>query len=429
MADPPPGSPQIKQETQETTGVTSSTKAAEFVSLISDDEDAAPASTRSLGSPFLEPAQREDPTPTAAIDLGTSLLSSKPSKPKRAQNDYIREALAATLQKARLKTAQQMKKKPVPRAATPLASNSEMFVTESHPGTPDAAEVFRALKQDVEEKRRRGVLGTIEEIEFMRAEADEKMRLYKKGLDENYEVSADEEASTAVSPGSFDLPELEEGDQQEEPKTKGRKAAKRKADGGAKLQPKRRRVASEDDTEDILDVARRRQAAKVKSRATKGTGDARATTKANGKKTPVKRGSKKKYTGPEMLNAGSLLHGTNIFDSAVRNSDLPDQPTYGPTSRKAIALKQMIASMPQDSQKIASTDAKVLDKALKSFTGQGSCHSAPDGNWELRGLKSSLKHYQVLGVAFMRTRENSLTEPRGGILGDEMVNLFCTNEV
>ncbi|EGP84644.1 SNF2 family DNA-dependent ATPase domain-containing protein, partial [Zymoseptoria tritici IPO323] len=32
----------------------------------------------------------------------------------------------------------------------------------------------------------------------------------------------------------------------------------------------------------------------------------------------------------------------------------------------------------------------------------------------------TLKHYQVLGVAFMRRRENGTSEPRGGILADEM---------
>ena len=36
------------------------------------------------------------------------------------------------------------------------------------------------------------------------------------------------------------------------------------------------------------------------------------------------------------------------------------------------------------------------------------------------GLRSTLKHYQVLGTAFMRRREGSSTQPKGGILADEM---------
>lgn len=292
---------------------------------------------------------------------------------------------------------------------TPLVGRSDLFVTESNPGTPDPAEVFQTLKQQVEEKRRGGALNTVEEIEFMRAEVNERERLYKKSLDANYDQSADE-VSVAAPSESFAIPGLEEDDQPAAPKTGGRK---RKADPSSKTQPKKRRTAPEN-AEDILDVARRKQAAKLKAKATKGK------TKANEKKAPAKRASKKKYTGPEMFNTDGLLNGTDIFEAAARNVDMPDQPTYDPTGRKASALKQMIANMPQDSQKIASTDAKILDKALKSFTGQGSCHAAPDGNWELKGLAVTLKSYQVLGVAFLRQREHSSTGPAGGILGDEM---------
>ncbi len=35
-------------------------------------------------------------------------------------------------------------------------------------------------------------------------------------------------------------------------------------------------------------------------------------------------------------------------------------------------------------------------------------------------MKTTLKHYQVLGTAFMRRREGSSTQPKGGILADEM---------
>ncbi|KAF2772880.1 P-loop containing nucleoside triphosphate hydrolase protein [Teratosphaeria nubilosa] len=35
-------------------------------------------------------------------------------------------------------------------------------------------------------------------------------------------------------------------------------------------------------------------------------------------------------------------------------------------------------------------------------------------------MKSTLKHYQIMGVGFMRKRENAGEEPRGGILGDQM---------
>lgn len=42
------------------------------------------------------------------------------------------------------------------------------------------------------------------------------------------------------------------------------------------------------------------------------------------------------------------------------------------------------------------------------------------GNWLVRGMKSPLKHYQILGVSWMRERERGDSEPRGGILADGM---------
>jgi SNF2 family DNA or RNA helicase len=409
----PPGSPTVNAEPREHSDDAPALNTGEIINLISDnvDETAAPTNVRTLGSPF-EERQQED-----SVNLGPSMLSTKPKPAKPSEKDVRakRERLQAMVAAKQRDTTQKHREAGQAAQAaqstqrTPLVNRSELFVTESNPATPDPAEIFQALQREIEEKRQSGALTTVEEIEFMRAEADERERLYKKSLDANYDRSADEVSEGAPSE-SFAIPDLEDDDQYAAPKKGGRK---RKAETSSKPQPKKRRAARED-AEDILDIARRKQAAKVKAKATKGK------TKASEKKAPTKRAPKKKYTGPEMFNAENLLNGTDIFEAAARNIDMPDQPMHDPTGRKATALKQMIASMPQDSQKIASTDAKVLDKALKSFTGQGSCHPAPDGNWELKGLAVTLKSYQVLGVAFMRQREHSSVGPAGGILGDEM---------
>lgn len=39
-------------------------------------------------------------------------------------------------------------------------------------------------------------------------------------------------------------------------------------------------------------------------------------------------------------------------------------------------------------------------------------------------MKTSLKHYQVLGVSFMRRRETGNDRPRGGIMADAMGEFF-----
>jgi SNF2 family DNA or RNA helicase len=45
---------------------------------------------------------------------------------------------------------------------------------------------------------------------------------------------------------------------------------------------------------------------------------------------------------------------------------------------------------------------------------------ASGGNWLVKGMKTSLKGYQVLGSAFMRRRENAAEEPLGGLMADQM---------
>jgi hypothetical protein len=82
MAEPPgslPGSPKIKTEPQETSSVAPTSNTAEKPEIveISDDEELIQA-TRPLGSPFLEQPQQEEPKTTEAINLGASLLVSKP---------------------------------------------------------------------------------------------------------------------------------------------------------------------------------------------------------------------------------------------------------------------------------------------------------------------------------------------------------------
>lgn len=338
-----------------------------------------------LGSPFLEQLRREQPSSTGAIDLGTSMLSSKPKPVDR----NIKEALAATLKKARQNAAKQFQRKPEQHTPAPFGGRSEMFVTESQPGTPDAAATFQSLKRAVEEKRRRGALGLVEEIEFIKAEANEKMRLLKKQSDLNYDLS-DDDLSSAMAPEATAVPLYEEEDESQRPEKKSRNP-KRKADSGSKPQPKRRRTA-EDTEEDILEVARRKNAAKAKAKASKST---KTTNASGGGVSTTKRGRKPKYTGPSMLNSASM-RGNDIFRDAAQNRDLPSQPTFDPTSRKDQALKGLIASVPEEFRPIAKADRKYLDDAIKNFTGFAAVKPADDGNWLVKGMKATLKHYQVL---------------------------------
>lgn len=391
----PPGSPTVKAGPQEHSDDAPAPNTGAITDLISDDEDetAAPTNVRTLGSPF-EERQQED-----SVNLGPSMLSTKPKPAKpsekdvRAKRERLQAMVAAkqrdTTQKHReAGQAAQAAQAAQPAKLTPLVGRSELFVTESNPGTPDPAEVFQALQRDFEEKRRSGILTWQEEIEFERAQATEKARVLKERLDQAYDgsdVLVAGEEDPRLSPSVASLPDEDD----EEPKKRGRK---RKADPISKPQPKKRRAAAPQSAEDILVTARRKIEAKAKAKAAA----------AKSKKQAPKKGRKAKSTVPDLLNTAGML-GNNVFDDVARMRDVPDQPTFGSDhdKRKDKALRSLIASVPEEYRPVAKTDKKYLEDAMKDFTGRGAVTPADDGNWNVKGMRVSLKHYQVYFAPFI----------------------------
>jgi SNF2 family DNA or RNA helicase len=417
----------IKQEPQDDAGLFRNTAKGEIISLISDDEDETPttANARPLGSPFHSPTSKKKTLP----NLGSSLLS-KPKATAPAQgasgdtHKLYREKLLGKAQKGAKETAQRFRNnsKQVKRTRTPAQTDTDgIFVTESRPGTPDPAEVFLTLQRDFIDKRQRGTLTTEEDIHFQRAKEVETARLSKQDSDRAYDMSHEDEyenENAGDMEENFGLARLSTlnddlSDDQTEPKKRG---VKRKASTISKPPKKRGKATKELTAEQLLAKARDKAAAKSK---TKGKGKAPASKAAGGSK----RGRKARPADPNLLNMSSMRNN-DVFEDTAQNQDLPNQPTFGPTfepsTKKAKALKDLIASVPEEYRPIAKADKKYLDDATKDFTGHGVVKPAADGNWSVKGLKVTLKHYQVLGVAFMRKRENSTREPKGGLLADTM---------
>ena len=143
-------------------------------------------------------------------------------------------------------------------------------------------------------------------------------------------------------------------------------------------------------------------------------------TKSRGKKdsgkAPKKKGRPRK--GPEISNFGSLLNH-DLIAEAQANQAKPDAPEFTSTNRKN-ALAELIASMPADQQKLYGADRTALDKACRAFSSVQSIKAKGKDGWLLKGMRSHLRNYQLLGAAFMRDRENSGTRPYGGIQSDDM---------
>ena len=161
----------------------------------------------------------------------------------------------------------------------------------------------------------------------------------------------------------------------------------------------------------------------AKERAKKRSAKPSGKQKAVGPK-PKKSGPKSKGVNsrnrPETANLRSILRHDVIAD-AQDNEDQDDQPTFTET-RKAEALKELLASVPEESRRLATMDKNDILEATKSFTsrGRGSVRADGNGQWKLKGMVTSLYHYQLLGAAFMRDREDKNERPRGGIFADEM---------
>lgn len=380
----PPGSPTIKAEPQDNPDGAPPISTGEIINLVSDDDEddtTAPANVRTLGSPF-----QEQPHESDVFNLGRSLLSTKPkpAKPSESEQDALkakRARLQAMVKAKQRETTEQHRMAARPVQRTPLVGRSDLFVTESNPGTPDPAELFRAFQQEIEEKRRDGTLTWQEEIEFERAQAAEKARVLKERLDQAHDgsdASVAGEEDPRLSPSVASLPE----DDDEEPEKRGRK---RKADPISKPQPKKRRAAPKS-AKDILDIARRKIEAKANAKGA-----------SKGKKQAPKKGRKTKPTAPDLLNTASML-GSNVFEDAARMRDVPNQPTFDSNHKsKDKALRSLIASVPEEYRPVAKTDKKFLEDAMKDFTGRGAVSPADDGNWNLKGIRVSLKSYQILG--------------------------------
>jgi SNF2 family DNA or RNA helicase len=151
-----------------------------------------------------------------------------------------------------------------------------------------------------------------------------------------------------------------------------------------------------------------------------GRGKGKRANEAPKKVTKSSRRSKKKQMQLDNTakQVSSLLCSDVFSQQAGVNA--ADEPFFK-SKTKQQALKDIIASVPVESEKKAKGDMAVLLEASRQF-GRGAVK--PDAisskQWSVRGMKTSLKAYQVLGAGFMRQRENASEEPRGGLLADQM---------
>lgn len=160
-----------------------------------------------------------------------------------------------------------------------------------------------------------------------------------------------------------------------------------------------------------------RSSTKGKTSKSKATRPSRAKAAGTSAKRPRKTAKSKRELERATKQACSLFNA-DVFEQQA-GADAAEQPTLR-EGNKLNALKELIASVPIQDKSQARSDMHTLLQASRDFDGVGACKIAPHGNWMVRGMRTSLKGYQVLGSAFMRRRENDAHEPKGGLMADQM---------
>lgn len=273
---------------------------------------------------------------------------------------------------------------------------------------------------DALRKSRGGRLDFADEIKWMKISDAEELRLRKRKRDREMDSQEDDGFRIRPAPSmSFDTNTLE-NDWDEDVRTnfgEGPSSASQPASSPpsgrvfqslaeAEIESMRVALQAEGD-------ARPSKKKKKGARKSKDGKDSRDKTKAG-----VRKSTKEKKAAENASRMKASLLKSDVFHQQA-DEDVPEQPTFK-ARNKAGALKELIASVPIEHQKTARDDTAALLRATKDFDGKGSCKADGNGMWKIRGMSTSLKHYQVMGTAFMRRRENDLHEPRGGLMADQM---------
>ena len=146
-----------------------------------------------------------------------------------------------------------------------------------------------------------------------------------------------------------------------------------------------------------------------------------------GKKDGPKRTKRKSKKTGYPSNSNTLLT-SNVYEDADANLNLEALPASG-HNHKQKALAALVASVPLGTtQKDAIAEKNRILKAtvILGRNIRGCCKADGETNdWRLTGMKSSLRHHQVLGASFMKERETGGEEPLGGILVSLCPLLSC----
>lgn len=340
-----------------------------------------------------------------------------------------------------------------------LSGNGSASASNEAPDEEDQKALAEYLKKkkhyDELRNKNGGTLSFKHDIEWMKIQGEEEARQRKRQREIQQEREESELPDTALFPVDFDLTkdrnsvDTEETSDSDSAEDSYRSSQKRPHPDFPRKEPRlsfrqaeldsmnvaleatadapKKKRKKSDDTQDSSTQAtassssskgkgkEKAKAPKAKASSSKKKSSSSSSKVTKSKK--PKRTAKQKYeTNRQIKQVTSLMKNDVFRDQAAE--DAAEQPTFTAT-RKDHALKELIASVPLESRDAARSDKAALLAATRDLDGRGAA-KPKDGLWLIKGMKTALKPYQLMGTAFMRRRENATEEPRGGLMADQM---------
>lgn len=315
--------------------------------------------------------------------------------------------------------------------------------------TPEenTADHFAGLKRAYRAKVKARKNTLEDDINFQRAEKEEKARLqrvelaYRRGL--GCHSSDDDEAEESDDglfvpqyphengPAKRRAPAALEDDNNSEndatPKGKSRSRKRRSKDASKRTPAELKKelasnmmagleadLAKTNKTEYGLGKAPRKRSRGDKSFC---IGDDAQDMVGTGKGKKAGKGSRPRPTQAGYMNDAASLMTSNVYEDANANIGKAAMPVMTGT-RKKQAMASLISSIPVENKAKAASEKEHI---LRMTTILGSCKASTKAvGWDLKGMTCTLHHHQVQGAGTMKEREIGDNEPKGGLLADEM---------
>lgn len=129
-----------------------------------------------------------------------------------------------------------------------------------------------------------------------------------------------------------------------------------------------------------------------------------------------KRASKRAKTSRHEVDFDGLF-SADVVANAHANATLPDVPTMTGKDKEK-ALTQLVASIPSSDRAEAKSDKRLVLESSKKFNAKA--RSDGKGGWKIKGLLSSLFHYQVWILSLLYTPSPKLTIQKNSLLEQDI---------